>query len=91
MAWLVGDVARWVVANESQRLHKIDAIAKDAAAWDEAIAPVARWVEVWDKTDGYLYSMSVEKFNDLKALLPYAEGTQYFVRRNEWLRRKYVE
>lgn len=88
---MVEDVARWVIANESQRLRKTDAIAKDAAAWDEAIAPVARWVEVWDKVDGNLYSMSVEKFNDLKALLPYAEGTQYYVRRSEWLKLKYGE
>ena len=79
-----GVAARWTIAHRGQRLRKIDALAKSAAVWDATLAPNADFVEVWDKTDGKIYSLPVSKFEKEKQVLPFGEGIQYYVERDLW-------
>ena len=73
---------RWIQSN-GQRL-RLDGIAKDADLWDLQIYGVFDRVEVLDKQDQMVYSISVETFDRLKQEVDLGAGRQYLVPRGNW-------
>jgi len=85
------DTARWVIRNSSQRLNKIDAIAKDCEIMD-AILGECKYIEVLDAVDGYIYRITSKKFAENR--IPWFtdnSGEQYRVQRGKWDRTPAIE
>ena len=86
VAWLspTRDVVRWVISDRSQRMHKYSAIPKDAHLCEDLIFPFASLIEVLDKTENTMYSISVADFKLHKWLLKTKAGEQWAVDRKHW-------
>ena len=88
VVWLSQDdqgwVARWVIQDTTQRMHKYPAIPKDVRVWDDIIQPICRRIEVLDMTEQVLYSISVQEFDLHKWLLTTKAGPQWAVDRQHW-------
>ena len=85
------DTARWVIRNSSQRLNRIDAIAKDCEIMD-AILGECKYIEVLDVVDGNIYHITAKKFAENKILWFNDDGgEQYRVQREKWDRKPAIE
>lgn len=84
-------VARWEIAGPMQRMHKYSAIPKDKQVWDDIIRPHCQLLEVLDKTENILYSISVRRFDELKWLLTTKAGPQWAVDRQHWMQKAYSD
>lgn len=88
VVWLHSDgqgwVARWVIQDGTQRMHKYPAIPKDVKVWDDIIHPICYRIEVLDKVENILYSISVEAFHQHKWLLTTKAGPQWACDRDYW-------
>ena len=88
VVWLhedgMGWVARWEIQDSTQRMRKYPAIPKDVKVWDDIILPVCHRIEVLDKTENVVYSISVQEFDQHKWLLTTKAGPQWAVDRQHW-------
>lgn len=88
VVWLHKDgpgwTARWTIGGQEQRMHKYSAIPKDLKIWQDIIKPYCHRIEVLDKTEELVYSISVEEFDQHKWLLTTKAGPQWAVDRHYW-------
>ena len=95
VVWLHEDgqgwVARWVIQDGTQRMRKYPAIPKDVGVWDDIIQPLCTRIEVLDKTEGVVYTISVQEFDQHKWLLTTKAGPQWAVDRVCWTQKEMKE
>ena len=77
-------LAKWVISDQEERLHKYDAFAKDALVFERIIQPLATYIQVLDLTDDTLYTISVADFDEHKWLFRRKAGEQWAVDRWHW-------
>lgn len=95
VVWLHQDgpnwIARWVIQDSTQRMHKYPAIPKDVKVWENIIKPYCARLEVLDKTEGILYSIGIAEFDEHKWLLTTKAGPQWAVDRDYWTQEEWYD
>lgn len=86
-----GEVFRWRIADKSQRLRLLDGLAKDVHIIERCEREGVTTLEVWDFTDGTVYSIGLASFINQATFILIGAGHQYAVPRSKWAMRRFTE
>ena len=79
-----GTTFRKTIKGSSHLLRRPSAIAIDAQAYAEQIAPTHETIEVTDIEKDMVYSIPIDSFDKNKEVLNYGYGEQFYVRLRFW-------